>query len=232
MSGRLPPGSCRTLDWPTSARSGACAVGGRKTGSSANRGAGRRYARRGAPLSSARSAMSSPAWSNSGAHDAARICLPCLTMAGMPGSAGKCSRCLVPADGRRQLSCIRNARSGVVTSCASVEPCRKRRGHRTRHAPVTQPRTCGCRHQRAPGPRANGPPPTRRKCRGSPRARFSVPHPRSMPTLLQSPCGVPHMTLSRDVPPAPRTTPVRYSRSPSPNGLGTNRSAVRPARFK
>jgi hypothetical protein len=38
----------------------------------------------------------------SGAHDAARICLPCLAMAGMPGSAGKCSRCLVPAHGRRR----------------------------------------------------------------------------------------------------------------------------------
>jgi hypothetical protein len=37
----------------------------------------------------------------SGAHDAARFCLPCRAMAGMPGSAGKCSRCLVPADGRR-----------------------------------------------------------------------------------------------------------------------------------
>jgi hypothetical protein len=40
--------------------------------------------------------------SSSGAHDAARICLPCLAMAGMPGSAGKCSRCLVPANGRRR----------------------------------------------------------------------------------------------------------------------------------
>jgi len=61
---------------------------------------------------------------NTGAHDAARICLPCLTMTGMPGSAGECSRCLVPADGRRQPR--RGTRVSLTTEC--LRPCLAERG--------------------------------------------------------------------------------------------------------
>jgi hypothetical protein len=60
----------------------------------------------------------------SGPHDAACICLPRVSIAGMPGSAGECSRCLVPADGRRR------PRRGTCMSLTteSLRPCLAERG--------------------------------------------------------------------------------------------------------
>src|ERR1700687_215058 len=61
-----------------------------------------------------------------GVHDAARICLPCLATAGMPWSAGQCSQCLVPADGRPSevLSLTRALRLSPGRGAADpLQPC-------------------------------------------------------------------------------------------------------------